>query len=219
MPLKQIILLLLLYTHSCKGWLFDFTFARAPFVLMISAAGDARDTGRSIDDSFERTIALSFAQEVRNKLIEYPHLKIILNRDAYDILTPFHNANLANTMQVDLCISIHCYQHLQEIPSITLYQFSYNDSFILKAEDLSFYTFDTIYLLNEKKTFKWATMLANTLKEYPLLTLKGVYKLPFKPLIGIKAPAIAIEIGGKYTNDWQQCVTPLVESLLKVIHD
>ena len=44
----------------------------------------------------------------------------------------------------------------------------------------------------------------------------GVYALPFAPLIGIKKPAIAFEIGLKQKESWKQFIDPIVESLTPI---
>ena len=74
-----------------------------------------------------------------------------------------------------------------------------------------------IYMLNEPQSAQWCKQLFAALESNPALTIKGVYKIPFKPLIGIKAPAIGLEIGLKNRSDWHQYLEPLAENLLLIL--
>ena len=44
-----------------------------------------------------------------------------------------------------------------------------------------------------------------------LFTVHGLYTLPFAPLIGIKKPALALEIGLKQKDNWKLLLNQLLQ--------
>ena len=72
-------------------------------------------------------------------------------------------------------------------------------------------------MVNQQQTNAWAQKIAQSLKSHNEFTILGSYKIPFKPLIGIKASGLGLEIGLKNKNDWQQYIEPLAESLTPII--
>ncbi len=190
------------------------------FLIMLAPAGDAKHIGRKIGDSFERGITLQYAEQLK-KIVEEecPSVAVIISRFPGDIISPLQNASFANRLQVDLFISIHFYQTTETKPQLHLYQFSYNDDFITPTAGLSFYHYDQAHLFNKKQTDAWATCIKQMCKKdqyQKLFIVQDICRLPFKPLIGVTAPAIGIEIGLKNAPDWQQYLAPLVQSIHKL---
>lgn len=214
MPLKVYILLFLFCSTLTHAWFFNFAPVK-PFTLMIEAGGHSANPGRSIDDTFESTITLAFAHALKNRLLEQqPTAKIFINRQPGESIAFLQSANFANKLDVDLYISIHAFLHTESKPCVYMYQFSYHDTLIIKDEGLSFYPLDKIYLINEPKTSKWARTIFQFFCPNPLITTKGIYKIPFRPLLGIKAPALAFEFGLKNKLAWHDCIDILADSLL-----
>ena len=172
---------------------------------MLEAGGDTAHPGRSIDDNFESALTFEIAQALKNGLQQNcPNCKILLNRSATETVNPLQNANFANKLDVDLYISIHAFAEAETKPRVYLFQFSYADDFIAKDTGLSFYPFDKIYLVNQKQTTAWAQQLKQAFEQNQSWAVKGIYSFPFKPLIGIKPPAIGIEIGLKNRAEWRK---------------
>lgn len=185
---------------------------------MIEAAGDNTHPGRIIDDSFESSITFEIAHALKNKLLEEcPTAKIIINRTLGETVAPLQNANFANKLDVDLYLSIHAFAETETKPRIFIYQFSYSDSFIAK-DSMSFYPFDKIYLIHEPQTSKGANQMHQTLANNQSVQTKKIPKLPFKPLIGIKAPAIGLELGLKNKKSWQDYIDDLAHSIAMIIN-
>jgi len=208
------------YWQLLSGALF-FTQVLFGFSLMLDPAGDAKNSGRILNDNFERGITLQFTESLK-KILEtaIPDLRVILTRFPGESIEPLQNANFANRLNVDLYVSIHFYQEKETKPHLYIYYVSYNDSFITKKYDLCLYPYDQAHRINGQKTHNLATTLKNGLSEKKytrFYDLKGCFGLPFKPLIGIKAPAIAIEISLKKSTDWQACVQPIANSISKMI--
>lgn len=191
-----LVIILVFSQASQAAWPFTIFQNKKPFTIIIEASGDAYNPGRTICNNFENAISFTIAQRVKEVVdSHFLHTKIFINRTPTEIITPFQNAQFANKLNTDLYISIHCYLHAQNRPQITLYQYSYKDPVILKKGNLGFYTFDQIYLLNETQTNNWAQELKKMLSEQHQIDIDGVHKLPFKPLMGIEASAVGIEIG------------------------
>jgi len=184
---------------------------------MINPAGDAQHTGRKIEDTFERGITLQYVEQLK-KIIEitYPHIAVILTRFPGDMVNPLQHANFANRLNVDLYLSIHFYHEPGIKPNMYLYRFSYNDDFMVPLQSLAFYSYDQAHLSASKKTTTWSEQIKQTVTQPDYakkFNVHGVYKLPFAPLIGIKAPAIGIEASLKNKDDWTVYIDPIIECI------
>jgi N-acetylmuramoyl-L-alanine amidase len=213
-----LVIILGLYPISQAAWPFNLFSNKKPFTLVIEASGDAFNSGRTICNNFENAISFTIAQHIKEMINVHPlHAKIFINRTPTEIIAVLQNAQFANKLNTDLYISIHCYQHAQNRPQITLYQYSYKEPVILKKGSLGFYTFDQIYLLNETQTNTWAQELKKILSEQNHLDIYGTYKLPFKPLMGIDASTIGIEVGICSEQDLPLIITVLSNALEQFI--
>ena len=210
MSLRKLLLSTLVIPHMISCY-----YHARPITVMINPAGDAQHTGRKIEDTFERGITLQYAEQLK-KIIEstYPHISVILTRFPGDMVTPLQHANFANRLNVDLYLSIHFYHETGIKPNMYVYRFSYNDDFMVPSQSLSFYSYDQAHLSASKKTAAWSDQIKQIITQ-PFYTKKfnvhGIYKLPFAPLIGIKAPAIGIEASLKNKDDWTVYIDPIVE--------
>lgn len=188
-----------------------------PITIMLDPAGDAKTTGRTIQDSLERSITLQYAEEIKKILTNRnPHMRVSITRQPGEIIYPLQQASFANRMQPDLYININFYHEAGTKPHIYIYHFSYGDDFITHTHGLALYPYDQAHLFSRKKTLAYGIHMCNILKQPAydkLFTVHGPYSLPFKPLIGIIAPAIGIEISIKNKDDWHSYVEPLVESI------
>ncbi len=222
MPIKYIVWLLSIITCIPLAIVArSYRWSQKPFVIMLDPAGDARHTGRSIGDSFERGLTLQYAEHIKKQLEQqHPHVTVFLTRFPGDIVYHLQNASLANRLAVDLFISIHFYQSNITKPKLYLYQFSYNDDFIQTTPELSLYPYDQAHLLQFDVTSTWIKTIHSSCRQatyQKLFDTTDIYKLPFKPLIGICAPSIGIEAGLKEKNDWQHYVAPLVDGINAII--
>jgi N-acetylmuramoyl-L-alanine amidase len=219
---------LFILTSLCAISAYSFAFFFSPliyqqhsFTIMIDPAGDAQMAGRTIDNSFERGLTLQFAQKLKEVLeYRYRGLRCIISREAGEIAAPLQNANYANRINVDLYMSVNFYYESQAKPRLYLYTFSNNDDFVKRRSDLAFYPYDQIHQFNSDKTKSWSEHIKQSLDSEVCRTLfdnKGILRIPFKPLVGIKAPAIAFEAGLKSKDDWQNYIEPIATSLHSII--
>lgn len=189
--------------------------------IMFDPAGDAQHTGRKIDDTFERSVTLIFAQELKESLEKaYPSIQVVLTRNAGETVTSLQNANFANRLNVDLFLSINFYQETSVKPKAYLYNFSYNDDFITQKNELSFCRYDQAHLFNYPTTRQYGLIIKQEMESDPykaLFECIQLNKAPIKPCIGIKSPAIALEAGLHKADDWQLYIDPLTASLKPII--
>jgi N-acetylmuramoyl-L-alanine amidase len=189
--------------------------------IMIDPAGDAKNTGRVIEDSFERGITLQCAQEIKQLLeSQIKNIRVILTRFPGETLEPLQNASFANRLQVDFYLSIHFYQSAESINKIYIYHMLYNkvtDFWQQKNTDLSFQPYDTAHRTSIKKSVEWGNLICDNLRKSNL-SCQSIVGIPFNPLIGISAPAIAIEMGLHTKNDFKNIINPLSQALISIIN-
>jgi len=200
---------------------FIFADAYKPFTIMLDPAGDAQYAGRQIDDSLERGITLQFAEKLKYILeSRYDGIRVVLTRVAGETLQHLQNANFANRFDVDFYLSIHFYQEKEVKPQMFLYTFSYNDDFITRRADLFFYPYDQAHLIKKDTTKIWADKMKQVFlqDEYKkIFDLQGFFRLPFKPLIAVKAPAIGLELGLRQKDDWVNYVDAFACSIGEIV--
>ena len=194
---------------------------QTPFSIMLAPAGDAKHTGRQIGDSLERGLTLQFAEQLKKMLQNlYPHVRVTLSRFPGEIIYPLQNANFANRLDVNLYLSIHFYPEVKTKPRMFLYYCSCGDDFVTKTSDLFFCPYDQAHRINGPKTRSWSQHITQILtndEHKKLFDFRGTHGLPFKPLIGIKAPALALEIGLQKKNDWNRYIQPIALSLGPIV--
>ncbi|MBA3751471.1 N-acetylmuramoyl-L-alanine amidase [Candidatus Dependentiae bacterium] len=194
------------------------------FTLLINPAGDAKDTGREIDGTFERGITMQCASELKKALEErISGLRVILTRFPGEVIEPLQNASFANRLTIDLYLSLHFFQHSEKLHRLFLYHVLYNpeiDVWEKKSNELVLLPYDQAYTLSIKRTIDYGTELFKSAKSieraYNIVCHK-LQGLPFKPLAGISAPSVAFECGIRKKDDWKPLVPFLVTLLEPII--
>lgn len=191
------------------------------FSIMLAPAGDAKHTGRQIGDSLERGITLQCAEQLKKMLQDlYPNVRVALTRSPGETIYPLQNANFSNRLGDDCYVSIHFYPESRTKPQMFMYYFSYGDDFVTKTPDLFFCPYDQAHRINGPKTRSWSQLVAQVLtneKHKKLFDFRNICGVPFKPLIGVKAPAFAFEIGLQEKNDWKRYVEPIALSIGQIV--
>jgi len=187
------------------------------FSIMLDPAGDAKYPGHQIGDSLERGISLHYAKALKKKLEEsYCDIRVILTRVPGETIYPLQNANFANKLSVDFYVSLHFYAEEKTKPSMFLYYFSRADEFVTKIPNLFFCPYDQAHRINGATTRRYAQNIARDLSSDThrnLFNFSGPKGIPFKPLVGVHSPAIALEIGLKKKDDWKNYVDCVAQSL------
>jgi len=190
------------------------------FTLMLDPAGDAQYAGRIVEDSFERGITLQCVEELQAIITKrFPAVRVVLTRFPGETRQPLQNANFANRLDADLYISIHCYPESKPKSQLYLYYFSNNDNFIGQPSPYALYPYDKAHLVSLKSTKACGSIMERILRDAQyehLFMVHGLYTLPFAPLIGIKNPALAIEIGLKQKESWKLFIEPIIASITPI---
>lgn len=187
------------------------------FTIMLDPAGNARETGRIIEDSLERAITIQFVQKLQEEIESYlPNSNVIITRTPGEMVYPLQNANFSNRLPVDLYININIALKKNEKPSLFLYQFSLGDTFVSRSYDLSMIPFDKAHQQTAQQSTIYAQQIKKSLatKEFKQLFLvHGPYQLPFTPLVGIQAAALGLEVIVANKNEWKKFIQPLAQSI------
>ena len=214
-----LITLLLFLSHQLTANSLLSEKTSQPITVMLDPAGDAKHTGRVIDDNFERGITLQFTEQLKSLLeLRNKNLRVILTRFPGETLEPLQNASFANRLNTNFYISVQFYQERSERSNLYLYHYltKPTDAWQKHIEALHFYTYDKAHLPNVIKSKTLGTMIASTLKKKRYKTFfnyKGLFGIPFKPLAGITSSAIAIEVGLISKNDWENFILPLANAI------
>ena len=189
--------------------------ANQPFTIMIDPTGDGAYAGREIQDTFERGITLPFSQQLKKQLTDkISNIRVVLTRAAGETIQPMHNALFSNRLQAELYLRIGFY-HEPDMPShIALFYYAANPTdFWHKPNFLHFYHADQAHLQNLALTKQLATNFLQILQNNQINTAfvpYGLFAIPFKPFVGIQAPAIYLEAGLHNTSDWKYIIKPVI---------
>jgi N-acetylmuramoyl-L-alanine amidase len=190
--------------------------------ILLDPAGDANNPGRVIDDTFERSISFQFAQALKQEIDAYYHdIKIVVTRSPGEAVELLQQASFSNRISADMFIHIGMYQQNAPVPELMFYQFLTHpttDFWARTSPRLSFEPYHHAHrpaaLLSQQIILTIMQILERT-KPLPA-TLGGYAAIPYKPLVGITAPAIAIEIGLHKKNDWQPLVAPMADTIIQI---
>ncbi len=203
-----------------KIFIFNIIFLANGFTVMIDPFGDSKNIGRNLDHNFERIITMQFAQELKNKMAEQASLvHIVLTKKLGEILDEIQIANFANRLEIDLFLSISFYKETNTKPSVFIYQFK-NQTFFSKynKQILAFYPYHQAFIMNFDASQSFANQICKSLqnpKYQYYFDCKAPIAFPFKPLSGIIAPAIAIELGLKNDN-YDIYIAPIISFLEEI---
>jgi len=130
------------------------------------------------------------------------------------------NASFANRLNVDFYLSLHIYRQEQVKPKIFMYHLVYDPMVDLARrafDPLSFIPIHQAHFGGIHKTRSYAQQMKDILimpYNQKRFDFYGFYGIPFKPLCGVFAPSLAIEIGICKEDQWKSLIDPLVESLV-----
>lgn len=188
-------------------------------VILLDPAGHAKNTGRRLVDGYERAQTFQLASSLRQELEQKYNFKVLITRYPGEEIIDLQNASFSNRLEVDLFISLNIFWQENIKPKIYVYYLTYNPliDFTCKISDiLDFIPLEKSHYININKTrlysenIKKILLTENNQKQFDYY---GPYAIPFKPLKGIIAPAIAIEIGICEEEGWKNLVNSLVECL------
>lgn len=191
------------------------------FTLMLDPAGDAQITGKIIGNAFERGITLQCAQELKQQLERLDKtVRVILTRFPGETVQYLQHANFANRLGVDLFIHLAFFQSSIH----TLHCFYYcthpiTDYWQKTSYKLTFIPSSQAHCAALKTSVWYSDYISNYIKNtyHTTITVQKSLGIPYKPLHGILAPAIALEMGIQSAQDRALYVQPLAESITNAL--
>lgn len=213
----------LFFTYIMLSTIYSNTYGT--FTVMLDPAGDAAHAGRSIDGCFERGLTLQFTEHLKTRIENtFPSVRVVLTRFPGETLQPLQNANFANRLQVDAYISIHFYHERAHKSELYLYTYTHGQEPVCNKNtpSLSFVTYDQAHLLARNMSSKFADNAYKVFSQscyHSLFTVKEGLQVPFKPLVGIIAPALGIEVGIRQQNDWISYLDAFTDMIGTLAHN
>ena len=146
----------------------------------------------------------------------FRYLRVVLTRFPGETLETLQAANFSNRLQADLFISLHLYE-TKDSPKINFYYYAkdiYEQPF---RDNLFLCSLEDAHRFKNNISKKIAEDLYNNLNNITNFSISKPLGMPVLPLKGLVAPSVALEIGLKNNNDWQELISPIVSSIHKII--
>ncbi len=232
MSIIRIVLITIFFVPLIGAWPFFFSSEKpvpligkqSDSIIMINPAGDPRTPGREIDDTFERALTMQCAQALKNYLEKkVPKIRVVITRRPGEAVEPLQNATFSNRLGTDLYINLNFFKQNKKAPEIFIYTLMFDpvtDFVEKKGSELSLLPYDQSYKVSLNKTkeiaqsmFKSFTQAAQRVS---LVSHKPI-SLPSKPLLGITAPAISIEIGIHSKSSWKELVPVIGQAIEEIV--
>lgn len=199
--------------------------------IMLDPTGDAKNSGRLIDDTFERGLTLPFTQQLKKRLEqEHKNVRFVLTRFPGETLEPLQNAIFSNTLGADFYITFLFFKQKSGPSTIFLYHLLHNPVTDFwnnnnwnkqKTKDPKLYPYNKAYLFNIHSSQSYGTMMHKELTSLAPIhhfNNKGLLGAPLSSLTGITCPSIALEIGLQEKNDWKRFIEPTAQALNPIIN-
>ena len=209
----------ILFFGNCEPSLSNSSVQEKPFLILINPAGHAKSVGRRLVESVERAVTFKFAESLQKEMQEKYQLRVVLTRYPGEEIVDWESASFANRLGVDFYLSLHVYREEVVKPKIFLYHLLYNPMVDLAYRSFDTYSFIPVHqahFANIGKTRFWGKCIKDVLStdwHKKRFDFYGLYGIPLRPLCGIIAPALAIEVGICQEDQWKSLVDPLVDSL------
>lgn len=219
---QKIILLILfcLNIARCQSFSFFSNSSDNPAKIFKIRLNPAR-ADRTICECTEECLAFEICQALQTKLVAaHDQIQVTLTREPGEESGRIQIASNSNQAKTNLFLSLHVYHECGPKPTINIFYYTQQRfcSQLTNFTNLSFINYSNAYLLNCDQTINWGHKIYNYLaqnqkSQFIIAPLLG---MPFKPLAGIQAPALGIEIGLK-NSAWQLAIAPITEAILLCI--
>lgn len=190
-------------------------------IIMIDQGCDVRKPGRRVVESYERGIAMQVAESLKQAILKRYDVSVVLSRRPGEVLHALQAASFANRLGVALNLSLHIFRQESAKPTVFLYYLIFNPLVDLahrsrdSSASLAFVPLYQAHFAAINATIAIAESMQRILCDMHrrILDCRGPFGVPFKPLVGMVAPAIGIEIGLSNENSWNSLIEPLAASL------
>ena len=192
---------------------------------MLDPAGDGKNPGRTIENSFERGLTLKIAEQLERLLkAEYPYLRVVISRKPGQLLDQPQIAQFSNRTGINFFLSIHCYHEQASRPSLTLYHMIRNpttDWWQQPAQQPTLLPAKLAYIQSLKTTKSLMNVFSESLSAQTQaygFHFVGGFSLPLRTFYGIAAPALVIECGLRTEKDIDIVIPSLKNAIVHVLH-
>lgn len=190
-------------------------------LIMIDPAGHAKNPGRRLHKGYERAETYKCAEALKNRLEKNFNVRVLLTRAPGDEIVPLQNASFANRLNIDFFLRINFYIQEASRPKIFLYQELFDpiiDNVKRPFDPFAFVPVYQAHFKNIHQTKALANQLTSLLRaeqHQKSFDVSGPYGIPLKPLVGIVAPALIVEMClPSHDNQWESLIEPLAESIV-----
>ena len=201
-----------------------FYTMHAQFSIVVHPTGDARHTGRCMADGYERSYSSKIAHVVK-KILQEEHaqnITISITHGVADVVEGLDNANRVNQAQPNLYIHIGCYPSTDQSLAINIYTPSLDPWYVadyLVTDKNGWIAYEDVYKRHKRLTDEYAKKILSFLRVQPNKYgfISDVIACPYAPLLGIDAPAIAIEVAIRNDFDCAIYARALADALINAI--
>lgn len=170
-------------------------------VIILDPAGDSRSIGRTIHDTFERSVTLQIAEYIRQEYTkEHDDSRLRITRSVGEVHDQHQRATFANCSRADIYIHISAYATHEEHPLCTIYTYRTHpttDLWRREPNPMAFIPYYEAHLNHCATSERIAQRLyqkLTTIRPCPIVTTACV-GFPYAPMRGITIPAVGIELG------------------------
>ena len=196
------------------------------YIIMIDSASHipGKEESSKLYKSFAWEESALCGEKLKEKLeTTIEDVKVIFSHLPGQEITPLQCASFANWAAVDLFLRIDMCKDNGAKPCINVFHLVMDpilDFLPHQRSSAQFIPLFDVHCQSIETSKSIAQRLVNTLKqsEYSkTATIHGPFGIPFKPLIGITAPAISLEFGLGHDDQWKDLVDALVQGFKEVI--
>jgi N-acetylmuramoyl-L-alanine amidase len=196
----------------------------SPLLVMIDPAGHSKDTGRKLHQGYERAETYQWAEALKKGLeSQLSYVRVILTRAPGDEIVDLQNASFANRRKVNLFIRLQLYPEASEKPQLHLYYHLMDpliDGIKKTTEPFLFIPIHQAHFAALGTSKYYATQLQSFFSAPSIikqLDCHATLGLPLKPLTGIQAPALLLELGVHHDHDWSLALEYLVQGIASLL--
>ena len=204
-PYISIVKLLLIIVIYTNNPLFNFVLAQT---IVLDAGHGGKDDGCTGNHSTEKHITLSLAHRTQQEIMRLmPQARVVLTRDSDEFVSLKDRSNLANSVQADLFLSLHCNHHdVKSVSGCEIYvlgEDSYNYNRKLSERENNEKETSTVCFTQEFNYHKYqetltesilfASMVNRWIVTLTDLSSRSIREASFKVLCGLDMPGVLIE--------------------------
>jgi N-acetylmuramoyl-L-alanine amidase len=180
--------------------------------IMFDPAGDINTPGRMLGNYTEQSLAVNIAK-ILKKQLEHDHssLTVLLSHDSNESVMPITKANDSNIKPVDLFIHLTLNQTTSKTFSLGIYHYLTNQKDFLDTRNNNELVLTPYTYAHLGNVMVNAYLTRTLAQNHPEITTHAA--MPLKPLVGITAPALVIEIGLANVDVWPDLI-PLLNTII-----